>query len=271
MDAASKPLNDGWLFDVPSKTWQCVYVGSSDVVLPTGSLATLWRNRIVLVSAAVGSPKLDSVQSLDFQELRDSVAFTPKMRASTETLLKGLEDWVDTQAHGMELARSPEKLSKDFENGLRKVMDALFQVKSQRSQTDLLIDQLHEAFAQLAEEKVPGINKMEKRLEAAAHKWDEIKKAQPQVKTDVEPIQAAKGEDIKKEIETFAAKVRNYRADFRRRGFFKYATGFDGAYPLLDAAAHELAELKKECDRLSELASVFEFPQAIEPVTVAIK
>ncbi len=97
------------------------------------------------------------------------------------------------QGHGMELARSPEKLMKDFENGLRKVMDALYQVKSQRAQTDLLIDQLHEAFSQLAKDKVPGVNKMEKRLEEASHKWDEIKKAQPQVKTDVEPIQVGTG------------------------------------------------------------------------------
>lgn len=30
--------------------------------------------------------------------------------------------------------------------------------------------------------QVPGVAKMEKRLEDMAHKWDEIKKAQPQVR-----------------------------------------------------------------------------------------
>lgn len=97
LDASNRPLNDGWLFDVPSCTWECVFLGSGEVVLPTGSLATIWRNRVVLVSTAPGSPKLDLVQSLDFLELRDTMAFTPKMRAATEVLLKTLEEWVDVQ------------------------------------------------------------------------------------------------------------------------------------------------------------------------------
>ncbi len=83
--------------------------------------------------------------------------------------------------------------------------------------------------------------------------------------------QAQKGEDIKKEVEVFAAKVRNYRNDFRRRPFFKYSTGFEQAYPELDKTAHELADLKRECGRLVELASVFEFPQLVEPVSAAIR
>ena len=119
--------------------------------------------------------------------------------------------------------------------------------------------------------QIPGVTKLEKRLEDTAHKWDEIKKAQPQVKSDVEPIQVQKGEDIKKEIEGFASRVRNYRMDFRKRSFFKYATGFDAAYPEIDVVARELAELRKEVDRMVELASVFEFPQLVEPVMASIK
>jgi dynein heavy chain len=65
--------------------------------------------------------------------------------------------------------------------------------------------------------------------------------------------------------------VRNYRAGFRTRAFFKYGTGFDAAYPELDAAARELTDLKRECERLEELASVFEFPQLVEPVTASLK
>lgn len=84
-------------------------------------------------------------------------------------------------------------------------------------------------------------------------------------------MQVQKGEDIKKEIEVFAAKVRNYRSSFRSRSFFRYSTGFDAAYPALDGASRELADLKKECSRLEELASVFEFPQLTEPVVASIK
>lgn len=61
------------------------------------------------------------------------------------------------------------------------------QVKVKKAETDLMIDQLHEVFEQLGKEKV--YQKCQKRLEDVRHKWDDIKKAQPQVKTDVEPIQ----------------------------------------------------------------------------------
>lgn len=42
----------------------------------------------------------------------------------------------------------------------------------------------------LAVDKIPT-SKLEKRLEDVAHKWDEVKKLQPQVKSSVEPIQVS--------------------------------------------------------------------------------
>jgi dynein heavy chain len=38
-------------------------------------------------------------------------------------------------------------------------------------------------------------------------RWDDIKKAQPQVKTDVEPIQASEAERIKNDLVAFGKKV----------------------------------------------------------------
>lgn len=66
------------------------------------------------------------------------------------------------------------------------------QVKIKKGDTDLAIDQLREVFRVLAVDKVPT-SKLEKRLDDLAHKWDEIKKVQPQVKSDVEPIQVGGG------------------------------------------------------------------------------
>ena len=67
------------------------------------------------------------------------------------------------------------------------------QIKTKKAETDLLTEQLHEAFSFLGKEKV-AVTKFEKRLDEVMHKWDEIKKAQPQVKTDVEPIQVRQPE-----------------------------------------------------------------------------
>jgi hypothetical protein len=44
-------------------------------------------------------------------------------------------------------------------------MDALYQIRAHRSETDLAIDQLRETLALLAAERAPGIGKLEKRLD----------------------------------------------------------------------------------------------------------
>jgi hypothetical protein len=62
LDGENKPLNDAWLYDVPSGSWELVYAGHSDLVLPTGSLGTLLQGKLVVINAAAGSPKLDIAQ-----------------------------------------------------------------------------------------------------------------------------------------------------------------------------------------------------------------
>lgn len=32
LDPSNKPLNDAWIFDVSTSTWECVYAGHSDQV-----------------------------------------------------------------------------------------------------------------------------------------------------------------------------------------------------------------------------------------------
>lgn len=53
-------------------------------------------------------------------------------------------------------------------------MDALYQVKSRRAETDLSIDQLRETLRLLAGEKVPGVSKLEKRLEEVSRAQQSI-------------------------------------------------------------------------------------------------
>jgi dynein heavy chain len=127
MDVSGKPLNDGWILDVASMTWELVFNGHSDLVLPTGSIATLVGSRLVMLNSAAGSPKLDLAASIDFSSIRDSYLFTNKMRQDAVMMLESLEAWSEKQGHGMELARNLDKLSQSFDN-LLKVMDALLQV-----------------------------------------------------------------------------------------------------------------------------------------------
>jgi dynein heavy chain len=62
------------------------------------------------------------------------------------------------------------------------------QIKVKKADNDLLIEQLREVFRVLAADKMP-VTKLDKRLDDVTHKWDDVKKLQPQVKNDVEPVQ----------------------------------------------------------------------------------
>jgi hypothetical protein len=62
------------------------------------------------------------------------------------------------------------------------------QIKVKKADNDLLIEQLREVFRVLAADKMP-VTKLDKRLDDVTHKWDGVKKLQPQVKNDVEPVQ----------------------------------------------------------------------------------
>lgn len=58
-----------------------------------------------MLNAGTGSPKLDIAQSLDFFAVREAFDFVPRMKLEADAQMHALEAWIDTQAHGMELAR----------------------------------------------------------------------------------------------------------------------------------------------------------------------
>ncbi|GBF96391.1 dynein heavy chain axonemal [Raphidocelis subcapitata] len=230
------------------------------------SALALLDGKLYAVTGAAGSPKLDQLDSLDLFGLASAYAFGERMRAEVSGLLQNLELRAERQAAGMELAAQPEALAASFDSLLR-VMDALYQVRVGRAETDLAIDQLRETLAMLAAERAPGIGKLEKRLEEMAQRWDGIKKAQLQVKTSLEPIQAAQAERIRGDVAGFGARVAAARASLKSRPYMAWATGATAAYAALDAAAAELAKLQRECERFAELARMFDLADAVDPIT----
>jgi dynein heavy chain len=68
----------------------------------------------------------------------------------------------------------------------------VLQIKIKKADNDLLIEQLREVFRVLAADKIP-VTKLEKRLDDVTHKWNDVKKLQPQVKGNVEPVQVGLG------------------------------------------------------------------------------
>jgi len=84
-------------------------------------------------------------------------------------------------------------------------------------------------------------------------------------------LQVNQADRIRKDIEAFTTRVQQHKSSFALHVLYKYATGYTAAYPMLDAAAADLAKLSKECKHYTELASVFELTSVVAPVTEAIK
>ena len=230
MSADNKPLNDGWLFNVATSTWTCVYNGHPDMALPTGALGCLHDGKLVAINAAAGSPKLDIAACLDFEAVRAEHEFVPHMKAHAGTLLNELQEWVSKQQHG--LAHPVDELSGDFKK-LLETMAALYDVREAKDTKQLLIDQLHELFLDLAVHKVNTKKSLEQ-LEAVAAKLEAVQKDAPQVKEAVAPVQAKEGKRIRREIQDFTDKVNKYARDFRKFPFLTYATGPAASYAAMD-------------------------------------
>ncbi len=79
-----------------------------------------------------------------------------------------------------------------------------------------------------------------------------------QVKGSLETIQASQAERIRGDLAAFGGRVAAARASLKARPYLAWSTGAAAAYPALDAAAAELAKLRKECDRFAELARMFD-------------
>jgi hypothetical protein len=84
------------------------------------------------------------------------------------------------------------------EAGVTVTVPCRLQIKVKKADSDLLIEQLREVFRVLAVDKVQ-VTKLDKRLDDVTQKWSEVKKLQPQVKNNVEPVQVG-GARVRKAV-----------------------------------------------------------------------
>jgi dynein heavy chain len=148
-------------------------------------------------------------------------------------------------------------------------MGALYNVKTRKHAIDLELDCVEETLAELAQQKI-STSANDKRLEEARAQWEAIKKMVPDVKEIVSPIQDMRGDEIKAKISTFTMKATEYRSEFLAKTFFKYATGFTDAYPVLDTTALEVASIETELKELTNLANMFEFSAMVAAAAACI-
>jgi dynein heavy chain len=235
LDAAGKPLNDGWLFHIKKCTWSCVYHGHPDLALPAGALCCLQGHSLVAINAASGSPKLDVAGKLDFEAVQAEYAFVHRMKSQSAAQLSELQAWTSKQESG--LAHNIDDLSTDFKK-LLETMAALYDIREAGFTKELLVEQLRETFLDLANHKVNTKKSLEQ-LEAVLKQLQEIKKNAPLVKEAVAPVQKTEGKRIRNDIQDYTDKVNAYARAFRKFPFLTFATGPEMAYASIDSEVRE--------------------------------
>ena len=264
MNADNKPANDAFVLNTADMVWTRVFLGHADLTQPTGPIASLCQGKLMSIMSSAGSPKLDMGESLDFNNLRESYEFNSKMKSTSLELLEYVAGWTQTQSAGFELASNPEELAAEFDK-LLKVMAALYEVKTHKVYTDLLLEQLREALSYLATQRM-DTKKQLKQLDEVKTLWEDIKKQLPGVKASVGPVQTSEGDRIKDEVSTYEATVTGYQKEFLKKPFFQYECGYDAAYPMLNDVAKELIAMEKEVKKHEELANMFDFPDHMLPL-----
>ena len=184
--------------------------------------------------------------------------FVPVMSERAEDDLAALEERITSLNAAFAM---------DFNSGftgLMKVMEAIFVVRTQREAIDLRLDVMGEVLEEIKKDG-QRTQKQEERLTAAREVWDEVKKAYPLLKENVQPAQDAEGERIKQQVRDFSTQVFEFRTkEFLERPMFNFDIGYKKAYENVDSVKLEVDEISNEMDKQKSLADMFEFPELLE-------
>lgn len=101
-------------------------------------------------------------------------------------------------------------------------------------------------------------------LEHAKLHWDNVVNKAFRVKENIQPLQTAMLEGIRKEIKQFTANVAKFIKDFRQSGPFNWLenSNIRDAYASLDRCQRQLMQLEAESKAINDLEDLFELPQS---------
>lgn len=180
------------------------------------------------------------------------------------TKLESLHSFMDTVYRGLEEqvdAKDGQDVDKD---ALMRVMTHIRDVRKRMNMTNDLFDPLRETVQVL---KVHGIAMEDNRvsghtvpdyLEAAPMQWEAIVNKTFTKKEEILPLQMAKVEAIKEELEGFFVEMRQFRSRFRSTAPFSFPGTPDEAYVCMTEFASDLNEKTAQSKTLNELEELFE-------------
>jgi len=260
-----KTINDAFLLNAEKMSWKAVYRADSDLVPPGGPLVTVLDNKVVSLSMSPGSTRFDQVARLDPVALSEENGFVKRSLASTQSELDELDALMSKLEAGFKLGEDPERLEKHADE-LLEVMGCLFTARVDRASIDLRMDSVSETLVILGKGKAKEVPAREAKLEELMGRFDDLKKAAPNVKQDVQSAQDKEADKIRGQITEFNTEVETYKATYEALDMFAYETGFSAAYTVMSGANAEIQKLEARTMELQKLADIFEFPQLMTPI-----
>jgi len=154
-------------------------------------------------------------------------------------------------------------------NALIAVKEHLLQVEVRQDEVNYAIDRLH-ATLEFLKKQGASLSQLHHQLEATVLQWAEVLKKIPLIIAKIAPLVKAQAARTKAQVAEYAAAVEEYRKAVLDMGFWKWETGSQVAFRLLDEAdeAH-LSEMKK-CDSMAHLAQMFECTEKMEAPNAAM-
>ena len=247
----------------PSKgAWTRLYscVIGKDVFLARHSC--FCGTKVVSMAKGAVGDAIELVDVLDLAPLLDPKASDFKA-VMLDAMSKQLTELAAT-VNGLNSAISSEIAEGDTA-ALQKVMKGLKGVRDKQTDLEYATDQIDDMIGYMAKHGLGKTEPLSRKLEAVVEVLNKTKKEAPLVRKAVKPLQDTEAMRVIETLAEFEEKMAKEHKKFLNGDVFSNGIGYDTAYTKLAATATQMAELEKECAKMSALADLFEFGEKLQP------
>ena len=262
-------LDDVFQLDMQAKTWTQIFrchiddklaAGRWNVMVP-GATAPL----IVAMSKGVVGDSLEVVDTLDVGPMID-----PKRGDFKDTMTAHVKEQLDELNKIMMKANQELALGAKLQAGdiptLKKVMTALKKVKDDGVNLQFTLDQLGETLAYMKTQNMGKLDAHERKLNDVNDALEAAMASAGPTRKLIKPLQDEEASRVIAELLDKEEVFAKQHAKMLQTHAFKYERGTGKAYGDLSDLSGEVMQSELECERLLQLAKLFEFPDKADQI-----
>lgn len=153
---------------------------------------------------------------------------------------------------------------------LMRIKEALLLVESKTAHINLLVERSECVLLYLSSENII-LGSLEETLFNNKYLWEKILREAPQIQSRIAPMMRSHNTKIKSDIQSYETHINNYKAELNKAEFFIYVTGTERALELIRNALSAFKEEKKNCDRMTHVANIFDCVHEMDTTNKTMK